>query len=284
MSKKIETFLEKTRQLIYQFEMRSSLGQNYLVDYNIPRNIVQKTNIIENTPILEVGAGLGTLTSHLLMTKEKVIAVERDKRCFSHLVELKKIANNRLTLIEGDIFDIQDDIFKKHEKVQIISNLPYNMGSRLLIDWISKKTYMANMTLMLQKEVVERILAPINTKLYSKLTVLSNTYFTSKKLMDVSPNSFIPKPKVTSSVISLNNKNVKIDFESLNYILTILFSQRRKQIRNTLRAISPEPANLLNQLNISPELRAENLSLTEIYKIQNLFLCEKAKLKVPSSI
>ena len=284
MSKKIETFLEKTRQLIYQFEMRSSLGQNYLVDYNIPRNIVQKTNIIENTPILEVGAGLGTLTAHLLMTKEKVIAVERDKRCFSHLVELKKIANNRLTLIEGDIFDIQDDIFKKHEKVQIISNLPYNIGSRLLIDWISKKTYIVNMTLMLQKEVVERILAPINTKLYSKLTVLSNTYFTSKKLMDVSPNSFMPKPKVTSSVISLNNKNVKIDFESLNYILTILFSQRRKQIRNTLRAISSEPANFLNHLNISPELRAENLPLTEIYKIQNLFLCEKAKLKVPSSI
>ena len=284
MSKKIEAFLEKTRQLIYQFEMRSSLGQNYLVDYNIPRNIVQKTNIIENTPILEVGAGLGTLTAHLLMKKENVIAVERDKRCFSQLVNLKKIANNRLTLIEGDIFDIQDDIFKKHDKVQIISNLPYNIGSRLLIDWISKKTYIVNMTLMLQKEVVERILAPISTKLYSKLTVLSNTYFTPKKLMDVSPNSFIPKPKVTSSVISFNNKNVKIDFESLNYILNTLFSQRRKQIRNTLRAISPESVNFLKQLNISPELRAENLSLTEIYKIQNLFLCEKAKLKVPSSM
>ena len=248
-------------------KINKALGQNFLFDLNITDKIVKKSNPIAST-IIEVGPGPGSLTRSILKNKSSIVyAIDKDFQSKAMLAELKMIYKDRLNIIIDDA--LHYPIWKLGDAPrQIIANLPYNVGTKMLVVWLKNIHKFDLLTLMFQKEVADRIIAKPGSKNYGRLSILTNWLTQSSKLFDVPSEAFIPRPKVNSTVIQLKPLSKPIfdvSFESLEKLTHLAFSQKRKILRNSLKEINGE--KILGELNISSNLRPENLSIIDFCKI-----------------
>ena len=252
---------------------KKSLGQNFLIDKNIINKIIKIGNIDKNKEVMEIGPGYGNLTEGIIsMNPKNVFAIEKDKKLSIFLKE--KFQNtNILKVINEDILNIIK--YKKNKNnLLVFGNLPYNVSTQILASLITLKKWPPwydLLVFMFQKEVANRIIAKPNTKDFSRLTVLTNWRLDVKKHFDVSKNSFFPKPKVDSTILSFKpKKNNLYNLENpknLEKITQILFSNRRKMINKNLRKIFKEKLFLLEKLNIDLNKRPEELNNEIFYKI-----------------
>jgi len=248
---------------------KKSLGQNFLIDKNILEKIIN-TTIIENKSILEVGPGTGNLTSLIIEKKpKKLIVVEKDNQLAENL---KKIFNKKLKIINDDILKVNEtELF--NEKAVVFGNLPYNISTEILNKWIinlKNEFWFDCLILMFQKEVADRIIAKSNTSKYGRLSIISNWKLNIKKLCDVKPVSFFPKPKIDSSLllfypkkdfININNPN------NLEIITRIFFNKRRKMLKKPFHQLFNGEKRILDELKIDLNLRPQNLSMDTYYKL-----------------
>jgi len=248
---------------------KKSLGQNFLIDQNIIDKIIQ-TVPITNNEILEVGPGTGNLTREILRNKpSKMYLIEKD----TFLAEsLKEIIDEKVTIFNEDILKFNENSLSKN-KIIVFGNLPYNISTEILSTWITnlKDDYwFSDLILMFQKEVANRIIAQFNTSAYGRLSILANWRLNIKKICDISPESFSPRPKIQSTLIHFTPKKdfVKIkDPANLEKITRIFFSQRRKMLKKPFNQIFNGNTDLLNKLNINLNLRPQNLDFETYYKL-----------------
>ena len=256
---------------------KKSLGQNFLVDTNILEKIVNCADI-ENKTIMEVGPGTGNLTAFILKKKPKgLFVIEKD----NVLVEgLKHKFNKRLNIINEDILNINENhLFK--DKVTVFGNLPYNISTEILTKWIINLKdgfWFECLVLMFQKEVAERIIAKCNTSNYGRLSIICNWKLNIKKICDIKPEAFSPKPKIDSSLLIFYPKInfIKInDPNNLEKITRIFFNQRRKMLKKPFNQLFNGNKEVLNKLKIDLNLRPQNISLEKYYKLA----CEYENLR-----
>ena len=249
---------------------KKSLGQNFLIGKNILQKIVNAVPIYKNNEILEIGPGTGNLTDYLVKkSPKKIFVVEKDGNL--SLLLYKKF-KNKINIINDDILKISENLISK-KKLIVFGNLPYNISTEILSKWITSKNknfWFSSLILMFQKEVADRIIAKINTSNYGRLSILSNWKLDIKKIMNISPNSFFPKPKIESSLLifSPKNKFYKIkNPKNLEMITQIFFNQRRKMIKKPFNQIFKDSNQIAKKLNIDLNLRPQNLSPDTYYKI-----------------
>ena len=248
---------------------KKSLGQNFLTDQNILEKIVN-TVLIKDKTILEVGPGTGNLTSFILKKNpKKVLVIEKDNDLAENL---KKNFKNQLTIINDDILNINENLLI-NEKVTVFGNLPYNISTEILSRWIinlKDDYWFDHLVLMFQKEVADRIIAKYNTSAYGRLSILSNWRLEIKKICDIKPESFSPKPSIDSSLLYFSPKQnfYKIkDPKNLEKITRIFFSHRRKMLKKPFNQIFNGNNSLLEKLNIDLNLRPQNLDFDTYYKL-----------------
>lgn len=238
------------------------LGQNFIFDESLCNKIVRASGLMNGDVALEVGPGPAGLTRSILdVCPEELIVIEMDQRCMPLLGEIKSVYP-MLVIKHFDALKLQMADLGLDKKINIISNLPYNIGTVLLISWLRQLQMINSMTLMFQKEVVDRIIARPGTKAYGRLSVICQIVCNVKKCFDVSPKSFYPEPKIWSSIVKLEPKENVPDRKILlkvEEITNIAFSGRRKMIKSSLKSLSPEIGSILAKLSISDNLRAENL-------------------------
>jgi len=249
---------------------KKSLGQNFLIDKSIIEKISNVIDI-ENESILEVGPGTGNLTSFLLKKKpKKFYVVEKDNNLASIL---EKDFKNQISIINKDILDIDENFISKDQLI-VFGNLPYNISTEILCKWIlnlnDNKKWFSKLILMFQKEVADRIIANYNSSNYGRLSIIANWKLDIKKIIDIKPNSFSPKPKVDSSLLIFSPK---IDFlklknpHNLEKITRIFFSHRRKMIKKPYNQIFSNNIEVLNKLKINLNLRPQNLDFHTYYEL-----------------
>ncbi len=263
--------LPPLRDVIAKYELgaKKSLGQNFLLDLNLTGRIARSAGDLTQTTIIEIGPGPGGLTRALLANgAKKVIAVERDERCLPALAEIAAHYPDRLQVIAGDAMTVPlADYLLPDEPCRIVANLPYNIGTALLIGWLETMPwppFFQSLTLMFQREVAERIVAtPHEQKEYGRLAVISNWRCDTKILFDVSPSAFTPPPKVTSSVVQLIPRPhpQPCNMQTLSRVTAAAFGQRRKMLRQSLKALGADPLALLASVGIEPTLRAETVAV-----------------------
>ena len=250
---------------------KKSLGQNFLIDNNIINKILNIVEI-ENRNVLEVGPGTGNLTSKILeKNPKKMILVEKDNELFSIL---KDKFNSKVHIINKDILEINETILS-NENLIVFGNLPYNISTEILCKWIlniKKKPWFEYLILMFQKEVADRIIAKFNTKNYGRLSILANWRLDIEKICDVKPTSFLPIPKVDSSVLFFKPKKNFFNIENpknLEKITRIFFMHRRKMIKKPYNQIFNGNNDIITKLNINLNLRPQNLDLkTYLYLVE----------------
>jgi 16S rRNA (adenine1518-N6/adenine1519-N6)-dimethyltransferase len=245
---------------------KKSLGQNFLLDLNLTRRIARAAGANEGGTFYEVGPGPGGLTRALLAEgAERVAAVERDARCLPALAEIADAFPGRLEVIEADALALDEAKLFAGEQVRVAANLPYNVGTALLVKWLTAETFFwRSLTLMFQREVAERIVAPPGGKAYGRLSVLAQWRTRAKILFDVSPRAFTPPPKVTSAILRvepLAEPVAPARLVDLERVTEAAFGQRRKMLRQSLKPLLPEDAILA--AGIDPTRRAETLSVGE---------------------
>ncbi len=248
---------------------KKSLGQNFLIDKEILKKIVNIVSI-ENKIILEVGPGSGNLTSYILeYNPKKLVVVEKDNDL---ALGLKKKFNNKLTIINDDILNISENkIFD--EKAIVFGNLPYNISTEILSKWIvnlNNDFWFDHLILMFQKEVADRIIAKFNTSAYGRLSILANWKLEIKKICDIKPSSFFPKPKIDSSLIFFSPKKDFFNLKNprnLEKITRIFFNQRRKMIKKPFNQLFNGDPRIIDKLKIDLHLRPQNLDCEIYYKL-----------------
>lgn len=249
---------------------RKSLGQHFLFDENLTRRIAKSSGDLSGINVIEIGAGPGGLTRSLLETKAlSVVAIERDKKCIGALEELQKYSKNRLSIIEGDALNIDLINLTPHPR-RIIANLPYNIATQLLINWVKQANEYRGFTLMFQREVAERITAKPNSKSYGRLSIICQWLTDARKLFDIAPSSFFPQPSVTSSVITMETRKMPLasaDINKLELVTRLAFGQRRKMLRRSLQSIGG--SDLLLKANIQETFRAEELTVEQYCDLAN---------------
>ena len=245
---------------------KKALGQNFLFDLNLTRRIARAAGPLDGHTVIEIGPGPGGLTRALLMEgATRVIAIERDDRALAALAEISGAYPGRLTVIPGDALVTDYAKLAGNGPVKIVANLPYNIATPLLVDWLGGDRwppFYESLTLMFQKEVAERIVAKPGSKDFGRLSVLCQYRAHAKRLFDVNRSAFTPPPKVTSSIVQLLPKPAPAPacrLDILERVTAAAFGQRRKMLRASLKSLLAEPETLLNELGIDPELRAEQL-------------------------
>ena len=250
---------------------KKSLGQNFLID----RNVLEKiTNIvsIKNKYVLEIGSGTGNLSSFILKKNpKKLIAIEKDNLLAGNLQDN---FSDQMTIINKDILEI-DETSLCENKVTVFGNLPYNISTEILSKWIvnlNDKIWFDCLILMFQKEVAERIIAKFNTSSYGRLSVLANWKLNIKKICDIKPESFSPRPKVNSSLLFFTPKKnfflIK-DSKNLEKITRIFFNQRRKMLKKPFNQLFNGNKNIIDKLKLNLNLRPQNLDFETYYKLTN---------------
>jgi 16S rRNA (adenine1518-N6/adenine1519-N6)-dimethyltransferase len=254
----------------YNLYTKKSLGQNFLTNPELLTKIVKCSGNLVDKNILEIGTGPAGLTVAILRENpKKLITIDTDVRC-TEIVENELKPNfNNLIFINGDALEIDENqLF--NEKYKIIANLPYNIGTTLLFKWLENSIKnLESITLLLQKEVVDRIVAKPKTKDYGRISVMCQYLCNVKKYFDIMPTAFYPQPKVISSVVNLvpkNNVNLLI-IPKLSFLCSVLFNQRRKTILNNLKNISKDAESILEKISINGRLRAEELNIDDFLKI-----------------
>ncbi len=254
-------------------DAKKALGQNFLLDLNLTQKIARTAGSIENHTVIEVGPGPGGLTRAILaLGAKRVIAIERDARCLPALAEISEHYPGRLTVIEGDALKTDFEALAPGEPVRIIANLPYNVGTQLLVNWLLPKRwppFWESLTLMFQREVGLRIVAGENDDHYGRLGVLCGWRTDARMAFDVPPQAFTPPPKVTSSVVHLepNANPLPCDVTALERVTHAAFGQRRKMLRQSVKSLGGEA--LLAKAEIDPQRRAETLSVEEFVRLAN---------------
>jgi len=248
---------------------KKSLGQNFLIDKKILEKITNVTDI-ENKIILEIGPGTGNLTSYILKKKpKKFFVIEKDNEL---VINLENKFNNKLTIINEDILKVDEAILFK-DKITVFGNLPYNISTEILSKWIinlKDKFWFDCLVLMFQKEVADRIIAQFNTSNYGRLSIISNWKLNIKKVMDIKPEAFSPKPKIDSSLLFFYPKRnfIKIkDPNNLEKITRIFFNQRRKMLKKPFNQLFNGDKKILEKLKIDLNLRPQNLNLDTYYML-----------------
>ncbi|CUX24683.1 MULTISPECIES: 16S rRNA (adenine(1518)-N(6)/adenine(1519)-N(6))-dimethyltransferase RsmA [Agrobacterium] len=255
-------------------DAKKSLGQNFLFDLNLTQKIARTAGPLDGVTVMEVGPGPGGLTRAILsLGAKKVIAVERDSRCLPALAEIEAHYPGRLEVIEGDALKTDfEALVPAGEPVRIIANLPYNVGTQLLVNWLLPKQwppFWLSMTLMFQKEVGQRIVAEEGDNHYGRLGVLAGWRTVAEMAFDVPPQAFSPPPKVTSTVVHLlpKDKPLPCDVAKLEKVTEAAFGQRRKMLRQSVKSLGGE--TLLEKAGIDPTRRAETLSVEEFVTLAN---------------
>jgi len=250
---------------------RHSLGQHFLLDGNLTYRIVREAGDLTGRHVIEVGPGPGGLTRSILASPAaSVTAIELDHRAVAAVSELAKDANGRLRTIEADALALDAATLVPAPR-HIIANLPYNIASPLLVQWLRQAGSFERLTLMFQLEVAERICAAADTRAYGRLSVLTRWTCEAHIAMRIPPAAFTPPPKVSSAVVSLTPHPVQphpVQFARMEALTAAAFGQRRKMLRGSLRALGGEA--LLAQAEIAPERRGETLSVTEFARLVGL--------------
>ena len=248
---------------------KKSLGQNFLVDQNILDQIVNTVQI-KDREILEIGPGSGNLTTHILKKEPKKIHVIEKDDNLSSLLNNK--FDNKINIINDDVLKVSEDKISK-EKLTVFGNLPYNISTEILSRWIvniNENFWFNELVLMFQKEVADRIIAKSNTSNYGRLSILSNWKLNIDKIIDIRPESFLPKPKVNSSllVFSPKKKFYKLgNAKNLEMITRVFFNQRRKMLKKPFNQIFKNAIAVAEKFSIDLNLRPQNLSPEIYYKL-----------------
>jgi 16S rRNA (adenine1518-N6/adenine1519-N6)-dimethyltransferase len=262
--------LPPLREVIRQHALsaRKSLGQNFLLDLNLTARIARTAGPLEDATIMEIGPGPGGLTRALLaMGARRVIAVERDQRAIPALEEIARRYPGRLEIVCADAQHFDPRPLLGGVRAKIVANLPYNIATALLIDWLSIEPWPPwydMMVLMFQREVAERIVARENEEAYGRLAVLANWRTETKILFDISPAAFVPQPKVTSSVVRLVPRSLPeaCSRRALEQVAAAAFGQRRKMLRQSLKSLAVDPARLAAAAHVDPTRRAETIPVS----------------------
>jgi 16S rRNA (adenine1518-N6/adenine1519-N6)-dimethyltransferase len=248
---------------------RKQLGQNFLLDLNLTAKIARSAGDLSAHDVLEVGPGPGGLTRGLLAEgARRVVAVEKDARALPALAEVAAAYPGRLEVLHGDALDI-DLAAHLTPPVKIVANLPYNVGTELLIRWLSPPAWppvWSTLTLMFQKEVAERIVARPRSAHYGRLALLAQWRCNAAIVMTLPPEAFTPAPKVHSAVVHLSalpEPRFPCDFQVLQRVTAMAFNQRRKMLRSSLKGLRPDIEAVLESVSIPPTARAEEIGLAE---------------------
>ena len=248
---------------------RKSLGQNFLFDLNLTRRIARSAGTLNGTTI-EVGPGPGGLTRALLLEgAEQVIAIEKDIRARSVLDSLLTAANGRLQLVEGDA--LKTPLWEMgNAPRRIIANLPYNIATSLLIQWLEHAPAFESLTLMFQREVAERITAAPGDSAYGRLSILTGWHADAQILFDIPPDAFVPAPKIISSVVQIRPlpaPRFACSQSALETVTRLAFGQRRKMLRASLKSVGGAP--MLEAAGIDPQARPQDLDIAAFCRLAN---------------
>jgi 16S rRNA (adenine1518-N6/adenine1519-N6)-dimethyltransferase len=256
---------------------RKSLGQHFLLDLNLTRRIVASANGLAGANAIEIGAGPGGLTRALIESPARhVWAIERDARCIAALEEIAAVADGRLTVVQADATGIDLAAVVPAPR-RIVANLPYNVGTQLLLGWLAHASAFDGMTLMFQKEVADRLTARPRSKAYGRLSVLAQWLCAVRPLFDINPSAFVPPPAVVSTVVELIPRPEPLcpaDRTALESVTRHAFGQRRKMLRQSLKPLGGEA--LLLRAGMAPTARAEELSVEDFCALANALVSPDA--------
>ncbi|MDB0046197.1 16S rRNA (adenine(1518)-N(6)/adenine(1519)-N(6))-dimethyltransferase RsmA [Candidatus Pelagibacter sp.] len=248
---------------------KKSLGQNFLIDRNVLEQIVDTVEIT-NKEVLEIGPGSGNLTTFILKKNpKKFYVIEKDDELA--LLLQNKFANE-ISIINDDVLKISEDKIS-NEKLTVFGNLPYNISTEILSKWITnldKKIWFESLVLMFQKEVAERIIAESNTSKYGRLSILANWKLNIKKIMDIKPQSFSPRPKIDSTLLLFTPRKKIFELEdskNLEMITRVFFSQRRKMLKKPFNQVFNNAKEVADKFNINLNLRPQNLEPEVYFKL-----------------
>ncbi|MEX0328608.1 MAG: 16S rRNA (adenine(1518)-N(6)/adenine(1519)-N(6))-dimethyltransferase RsmA [Ruegeria sp.] len=251
----------------HKLSARKSLGQNFLLDLNLTAKIARQAGDLKDCDVLEIGPGPGGLTRGLLAEgARKVVAVEKDTRCIAALNDIAAAYPDRLEVINGDALEI-DPLAHLTPPIRIAANLPYNVGTELLVRWLTPPEwppFWQSLTLMFQREVAERIVAQPGSKAYGRLAILAQWRSDARIAMSLPPGAFTPPPKVSSAVVHLTalpEPRYPADASTLSRVVAAAFNQRRKMLRASLKGVAPDIEDRLVAAGIKPTERAEQVSL-----------------------
>ena len=257
----------------HELAAKKSLGQNFLLDLNLTAKIVRAAGNLEGIHVIEVGPGPGGLTRPLVESAAaSVTAIERDDRAVGALQSLVSAAHGKLTLIADDALKA-DYLAIAPAPRAVVANLPYNIATVLLFDWLKNIDQFASLTLMFQKEVAERIVAPVGGNSYGRLAVMAQWLATAEKCFDLPPEAFTPPPKVTSSVVHLRPRarTDSVDFKTMEKVTAAAFGQRRKMLRQSLKQLGKNTEELLAAANIPGTARAEEIDVAGFVRLAQAF-------------
>lgn len=253
----------------HKLSAKKSLGQNFLLDLNLTSKIARYAGNLEQSDVLEIGPGPGGLTRSLLNEgARKVVAIEKDTRCIAALEEIQAKFTEKLKIVQGDALSTEVRQYLTHP-VQIIANLPYNIGTELLVRWLNSTTWPSfwqSMTLMFQKEVANRIVASPGSKAYGRLSVMAQWRCNTKIAFNIPATAFTPPPKVESSIVhfeALKEPRFPAEVNKLEFVVSKAFNQRRKMLRGALKGHFKNVEEGLLAIGVVPTKRAENVTIQE---------------------
>ncbi|NDV99499.1 16S rRNA (adenine(1518)-N(6)/adenine(1519)-N(6))-dimethyltransferase RsmA [Salipiger sp. PrR002] len=253
----------------HQLSAKKSLGQNFLLDLNLTAKIARAAGDLSNMDVLEIGPGPGGLTRGLLAEgARRVLAVEKDARCLPALDEIVQHYEGRLEVINGDALEV-DPLERLTPPIAICANLPYNVGTELLVRWLTPTDwppFWSTLTLMFQREVAERIVAQPGSKAYGRLALLAQWRCEARIVISLPPSAFTPPPKVSSAVVHLRalpEPRYPADAKTLERVVAMAFNQRRKMLRAALKGLTTDIEDKLRAAGIEPTERAEQVSLEQ---------------------
>ncbi len=256
---------------------KKALGQNFLLDLNLTAKIARQAGDLSNRDILEIGPGPGGLTRGLLASgARKVLAVEKDARCLPALAEIAAVYPGQLDVVNADALEL-DPTQHLTKPISVIANLPYNIGTELLVRWLTPPQwppFWDTLTLMFQREVAERIVAQPGGKAYGRLAVLSQWRCDAKIVLSLPPEAFTPPPKVSSAVVhlrALDQPRWPAEQEILSRVVAAAFNQRRKMLRAALKGLAPDIEDRLRSVGLPPTERAEQVPVEAFCALARTF-------------
>ena len=262
----------------YEIRAKKSLGQNFLLDLNLTSKIARYAGNLKQSDVLEVGPGPGGLTRSLLNEgARQVVSIEKDNRCIAALEEIQSLFPGRLRLLQGDALSMNVTQYLT-DPIKIIANLPYNIGTELLVRWLNSKnwpSFWQSMTLMFQKEVANRIVARPGSKAYGRLSVMSQWRCNTKIAFNIPATAFTPPPKVESAVVhfeALNEPKFPAEVDKLEFVVSKAFNQRRKMLRGALKGHFINVEEGLFSIGILSTKRAENITVQEYCAMSQILI------------
>ena len=258
---------------------KKSLGQHFLFDLNLTRRIARAAGDLSHGTTIEVGPGPGGLTRGLLAEgAARVVAIERDARALPALAEIAAAHPGRLEIVEGDALEIDATKIGTSPR-RIVANLPYNVGTPMLIGWLARPDAFERIVVMLQKEVVERLAAAPGSDDYGRLSVAAQWRWSVRRLFDVAPGAFSPPPAVVSAIVELIPRAEPLapaDARTLERVVAAAFGQRRKMLRQSLKSLGVDANALCTEAGIDPTRRAETLSIPEFCSLARAVSARRA--------